>query len=568
MFNILKDYLVSLSAEVDTKSFKDIDKAISGTEKKIGKFADTAVGKFATASSAIIGFYSAITAVSLKFANGIAQADREIEKLSKRLYTTEKNARSLSMTMKTMGINSLEELQDVALNPEMRSQFMELRSLSSALDDNSYKEALKYIREINFEFQKFAVRFEYFKMSVVANFAQALKPTIDALKKDIKPFTDNLIKNVPKYSKAIGGFFARLIQIGIHVTQAFAGVIKFITNLPQTIKAIGVSAMGLAFILKSRFGAILLTLQTLFLIIDDFMVYQKGGLSEYSDFWDFVTGKSNLNLANDNFLGLSVFGELIAMVKEIGYYVKQLASKFGIKSLAKSLLGIPASMVTHSFQAEANLGNAVSDKISKTLGLQNWYTGKGDLRSYSGDIGKMRFLTKTYLSSPLQEFITGLSNSLEDATEFSKGGIFITSGTEKRNSGLHPKGEAFDVAFGAGRSISKNFTKTMAYLRDLYALEGFKRAIIETDDAEFINRVRSQLGKEGLDASKVIGMSLRDAGATGENIHTEINPNTQNIGKPVTMNVTNNFYGYDTEKINQALAGQAYNTINEGVAIP
>ena len=567
MFDILKDYLVSLTAEVDKKSFKEIDNAVAGTEKKLGKLADTAVGKFAIASSAIAGFYSAVTAVSLKFANNIAQADREIEKLSKRLYTTEKNARSLSMTMKTMGVNSLEELQDVALNPEMRSQFNELRSLSSSLDDGSYKEALKYIREINFEFQKFALRFEYFKMSVVANFAQALQPTIEALKKDIKPFTDNLIKNAPKYARAIGSFFAKLVQIGIHVTQAFAGVIKFITNLPQTIKAIGISAMGLAFILKSRFGAILLTLQTLFLIIDDFMVYQKGGLSEYSDFWDFVTGKSNLNLANDNFLGLSIFGELVAMIKEIGYYVKQIATHFGIKSIAKSLFGIPASVTSHSLQIEKNVVNAIGDTVSKSLGFQSWYTGKGTLRSYSGDIGKMRFLTRTYLSSPLQEFITGLSNLLEKNTEFGKGGVFITAGTEKRKSGQHPKGEAFDIAFGAGRSISKNFTKTMAYLRDLYALEGFKRAIIETDDAEFINRVRSQLSKEGLNPSKVIGMSLKQAGATGENIHTEINPNAQNIGKPVTINITNNFYGYDTEKISQALAGQAYNTINEGVSI-
>ena len=153
-------------------------------------------------------------------------------------------------------------------------------------------------------------------------------------------------------------------------------------------------------------------------------------------------------------------------------------------------------------------------------------------------------------------------------SSFDKGGeAIITSGTEKRRSGQHPKGEAFDVAFGWGKSVSKNFDKTMAYLRSLYALEGFRTALIETDNQEFVNQVRSQLASEGYDLSKIKSMSLKQAHATGENIHTEINPNAQNIGAPASVNINNNFYGYNNNQINETLRNNAYKTISTSVPI-
>ena len=170
MFDIIKDYLVSISADIDKKAFQEIDDAINKTEKKLGKFSSTAVGKFATAGSALVAFYGAVAGASAKLANSVANADRKFELLAKRFYTTEKNIRSLSMAMKALGLNSMEELQDVALNPEMRSQFMELRSLASSLDNGKYKQALREVRAFAFEFQKFSIRFEYFKTNVVANF--------------------------------------------------------------------------------------------------------------------------------------------------------------------------------------------------------------------------------------------------------------------------------------------------------------------------------------------------------------------------------------------------------------
>lgn len=568
MLDILKDYLISITADIDKNAFSEVDKTISKTEKNLGKFSQTAVGKFAIAGAALTSFYGAVTGATMKLANSVAKADRNIEMMAKRLYTTEKNARSLSLVMKTMGVGSLDELQDVALNPEMRSQFNQLRSLSRSLDDGSYKKALRDIRAINFEFQKFAIRFEYFKMNVVANFMEALKPTLNALKKDLKPFLDNLIKNAPKYAKTIGEFLARIVQIAINVTRAFAKLFKWIYGLPDIIKKVGIAATGLALVLRSKFGAVVLALQTLFLIIDDFMVYQQGGLSQYSDFWDFVTGKTNgLNLDMDNLLGGSLLAELVDFVKDIRYYVEELAKHFNVKTIVKTAVNTATSSIVHGTNAVEKIANSVMDKIP-AVSKPSWYKGAGKLTTLSGDVGNLRFIGAKQVSEPLKKFLTGLNNVMDEKVWDRGHEAQITSATEfRKRGGLHPKGEAFDVTFGWGNSISKNFDYTMKYLRNLYQVEGFKRALIETDSQEFVNKVKNQLHKEGYDTSKVVGMSLKQAGATGENIHTEIDANNKDLGNYHQVSINNNFYGYDTERIYTALQEQSYNTINEGVSL-
>jgi hypothetical protein len=140
-----------------------------------------------------------------KWMNQLAKSDMETQIFARRLFTATENARSLKAVMSAMGLEDLEQLKDVALNPELRGQFMELRKLSQGMDlDPIAQQGLKDIRALNFEFAKLRLSMEYFFANLAGHLSRFLQ--VGLMAKLIQMF-EKLGGIVLKVLPDLGSFF-------------------------------------------------------------------------------------------------------------------------------------------------------------------------------------------------------------------------------------------------------------------------------------------------------------------------------------------------------------------------
>ena len=79
---------------------------------------------------AVVSGLTAVTAAVGKMIRNAADQDMSYKIMAKNMWTTQQNAKSLSLALSVMHQN----LQDVAWIPELREQFMRLREESQQLD--------------------------------------------------------------------------------------------------------------------------------------------------------------------------------------------------------------------------------------------------------------------------------------------------------------------------------------------------------------------------------------------------------------------------------------------------
>lgn len=183
--------------------------------------------------AAIVAGFAVITHQLHKFMSGVAQADIDIQKFARRMLTTVENARSLKAVMDAMGIQNLDELNDVAFNPELRSQFLALRGIASgmALGEDA-QEGLKNIRAFNFEFQKLSLIVNYFFQQLAGHLGKVLGGPLQELKKFLDFNIEFFAKHTERFAKDIAlfiGLFFKLQQIALKLSRVL-NIIKVDTK--------------------------------------------------------------------------------------------------------------------------------------------------------------------------------------------------------------------------------------------------------------------------------------------------------------------------------------------------
>lgn len=268
MIEIIKDYLISIGMQVDKKSFKEADNQMKQVDQKLEKFSKKAGKGVKSVAKAGIMLAGTVALALGKMASSIAEADRQVGLLAHRLYTTKENARSLQMAMKQMHIASLEELRELAIDPESREQFLELKQLARSLENGEFQKSLKEIRELNHEFRKMMIRFEYLKIEVASHLAGAMK----GLSKGIKAILP-LIK-----------WIVNLVRgVTILAVNGWKMIFNGIKQLPQTFKGV-----------FNVLNALLKPIIKMFQFIEDLVVYLAGGKSRYEPIYDAIPFLRNI----------------------------------------------------------------------------------------------------------------------------------------------------------------------------------------------------------------------------------------------------------------------------------
>lgn len=272
---VIKSYLVAIGFDVDGKGFKEaqksfgkIEQAINSLFKKLSesgvlekfkkKFQDVMgnvekriagtpiVGKVfdflknlalkvgvvrAGIAAAVIALGVIITKVTYDFMAKMAAADMEVQKLALSLYTTTQNARSLKAVMESMGVGSIEELRSVAMNPELRAQFMSLRKTAAGLEGGAdVQQGFKNTRAAGLEVNRLGVIMNYFWQNLGGKLGHALAGPLKAFEKFMATFNKLLIDNMPVITDSTAGLFT----IGGVVVEVLFKLLDLLTKIAQT----------------------------------------------------------------------------------------------------------------------------------------------------------------------------------------------------------------------------------------------------------------------------------------------------------------------------------------------
>lgn len=279
--NVIEEYLVSLGAIVNNAQFSEFNNTLNKAKSAVTKLSDsamdttTSLGKMVTGLSAVASAITAVGFATAKTIKSVADADMKYQVLAKDIWTTKENTKSLQLALDTMGA----KLEDVAWIPELREQFLRLRSemqeLQTPADANNQ---LKYIRSIGYEWQSFMLKLKMLKEWVAYYLIKYLAGPIERVRQGLKDINENLKMNMPIWGNKIAKALTIIVNLGMNLARfgktAIDTISRFFNMLPEGAQKIikFISIIGMAIKLNPFFAA----MSIMILLIDDFYAYIDG----------------------------------------------------------------------------------------------------------------------------------------------------------------------------------------------------------------------------------------------------------------------------------------------------
>ncbi len=212
------EYLASIGFKVDEASFKKGKSKLEEMAKKFAALFDAKklepfIKGIKKLMVAVLAFEVAATAAILKFTESVTKADMQVQIFARRMMITIANARSLKAAMGAMGLHNLEDLKDIALNPELRKQFLELRALSDGLEPGAYfKQGVDNFRQVGYELQRIHVLMTYFFQYVVGALGKLLQGPLGKITKVLEYWTKTFKTHIAEWAEKIAVIFEYILK--------------------------------------------------------------------------------------------------------------------------------------------------------------------------------------------------------------------------------------------------------------------------------------------------------------------------------------------------------------------
>ena len=414
MDETLKEYLVKIGWNVDELGFDAANKKINDFRSAIVNSGNGMAASFTKAGLAIFDTIYTVVDSMWDLASATAVADLKVETFARRMWTTEQNARSLTTALDVLGM-SYDDL--FFATPEQYNRFLQLNTLGKQLEAPAeLDETLQKIRDIQFEISKTKMIFQYATRWVMYYLGEYLGTDIDTVKEKLKSFNDMAMKYLPIVTQKIAYVFSVFYRLGKTAVEVLAAIGRTAVGSFGDLEVSGlrtIATLAAAFMaLKSGpVGMFLLALGAILLLLEDFMVWQKGGKSLFD--WSSVS--NTVQNMNDK------FSDSIGKLEEIAEKAEKLFDRINAKQA-----------VMAKIEAFINTIETGLDGINVALDLLN-----GLLDILSGNFENLK-------DNPL----------LEDLKEFGPGFLDIL------NWIANPSGSIFKSFFDSGILGTSNQNNT------------------------------------------------------------------------------------------------------------
>lgn len=200
MADVIKSYLVSLSASVDKQSFDKFSAAMLGAQRTVAsnvggivgnllKFQIAGTAAFATVGFGIIGYI-----------DKLAMADLKTKLLATQNMMSVQQYRAVSMALDTLGVT----LNDVFFGTkELQERFHILiddqKKLAGIIGPN-YEQQMRQVRDVIFQLQRLELKGEYFGMKFAADLLEKLGFGKGGLELQLEKLNNFVLTNMPAWS--------------------------------------------------------------------------------------------------------------------------------------------------------------------------------------------------------------------------------------------------------------------------------------------------------------------------------------------------------------------------------
>lgn len=280
----LKEYLVKIGWNVDEASFEKAKSKVGSTASQVTSKLGKVVQGFIGGIQIVLEVLTTVNKTMLEVVKTTSELDLETEKLARRYWISEKAARSYSTALDALG-----ETQENVFNmtDEQYRHLIELNNLGKQLEaPEALDDYLCLVRDINFEFSKTKVLFQYGTRWVAYWFSQFIGDDAIKARDFIKNGNEYLQKNLPVITKKIAKFFEIFYRlgksaftIGKTLYEVVVGIFELFDNkLGRTTTLVG----GFFLLLTNGpIGWFISALTTLLLLIDDYQTWARGGDSYF-----------------------------------------------------------------------------------------------------------------------------------------------------------------------------------------------------------------------------------------------------------------------------------------------
>jgi len=281
--SILKEYLVALGFK-DNMTNK-LNKTLNQSSQKVQAFSKGLVkGGMAIASLLAV----ANTGIA-KFTAGLVKTDDELTKYAAGLGKGKEEARQLKYALDAMG----KSMEEVEASPELTKTFKQLQKDAAAVKLPDMSEGLNQVRKVQTEFLRLRQAGSYAIQWVGHYLVKYLQQPMEKLRNVFNGLNNNILKNMPEWSKKIASVMASVVNITMSIirgaTNIFKAIKKIFDMIPGEVKIfMGILAALAAFIRAGPIGKLMMIFSVLMLLVEDFFTYLDGGDSLLGGFWQWL----------------------------------------------------------------------------------------------------------------------------------------------------------------------------------------------------------------------------------------------------------------------------------------
>ncbi len=286
MAETLEEYLVKLGWDIDEMSFSKALGMITRVEGGSAKMVGSLISNTAKGAAALASVFLALELGVAKTISKVADADLEVERFARKMWTTETKARSFTTALSAMGAS----YNDIFyMTPEEYNSFMTLNSLGQQLEaPKALQDDLRLVRDIQFEFAKMKMEANYATQWVAYYFIEHFKIPMQEGKTALASLNDYIMKNMPQITKKVADFLIKIVDAGTIVVRVIRLVGSVLTNVVDLFPAgmLKIAAAIAAVTALIMTNPLIAFLVGLFMLLEDFAVWQKGGKAALGGIWD------------------------------------------------------------------------------------------------------------------------------------------------------------------------------------------------------------------------------------------------------------------------------------------
>lgn len=271
----IKEYLVSLGMQ-DNFTEK-LGEALEEADEEVSSFAKGFAKHFAIAGTAVFSLIGATSVGIAKFLNHIANAEQEVADYAEEIGKSREEAYRLKTALDAMGVS----MEDIEASEELQEQFKILQEDAQKIQIPDMSTGVQQVSDMKVEFLRLK-QIGMLALTWIGHYTMKyLHQPLEKAKQLFGSLNDVILKNIPKWSKAMGFFLSSVVRLGLTVIRGakaiFNAIKKIFDMIPNEIKIVTALLAALAlFIRAGPIGKLMFIITIVLLLLEDFFGYIDG----------------------------------------------------------------------------------------------------------------------------------------------------------------------------------------------------------------------------------------------------------------------------------------------------